>query len=139
MLQFYSSQCQQFFHTTLAQKVPMSYSVGSFLLQNKSRLYAGFCFVSQALCLRTNRPAGLLVKSPTDLRTNDAAQLLVWIARILSILEPKVQLRNYSSVEQIQDNLGSFLLQKQKPALCRFLFLRTCFRLRCKFFFTIHR
>ena len=39
-----------------------------------------------------------------DLRTDDTK--LVRIARKLSKLEPKVQLRNFPSVEQIQD--GSF-------------------------------
>ena len=39
-------------------------------------------------------------------------KLLVRIARILSKLEPKVLLRNYSSVEQIQDTptISSFLI-----------------------------
>ena len=50
-------------------------------------------------------------QSPADLRTDDATELLVRIARKLSKLEPKVLLRNFLSVEQNQENLGNFLMQ----------------------------
>ena len=51
-------------------------------------------------------------------------KVLVRIARTLSLLEPKVLKRNCSSVEQIQEDLGSFLLQKNEWHL-PFIFL--CF------------
>ena len=44
MLQFCSSQCQQFFHTTLAQKVPTSYSVGSFYIKKDWFIQSFFMF-----------------------------------------------------------------------------------------------
>ena len=53
------------------------------------------------------------------------------VARKLSKLEPKVLLRNFPSVKQIQDSLGSFLLPKNMTDLVSVyfneLFGRKCF------------
>ena len=48
-----------------------------------------------------------LVRVRADLRTDDTSESeLVRIARKLSVLEPKVQKRDFPSVEHIQDNLS---------------------------------
>ena len=52
--------------------------------------------------------ADVLSLRKQELQSNSFPQSEIRVARKLSRLEPKVLLRNFPSVKQIQDNLGSF-------------------------------
>ena len=91
--------------------MPGSIEVWHLLLPLWGKVGMGICLEDKKIGRYDNRkvsylPLINLVPSPTrgaNLRTDDAK--LVRIARKLSKLEPKVLLRNFPSVEQIQDKV----------------------------------
>ena len=93
-------------------RMPGSIEVWHLLLPLWGKVGMGICLEDKKIGRYDDKkvsylPLINLVPSPTrgaNLRTDDAK--LVRIARKLSKLEPKVLLRNFPSVEQIQDKVG---------------------------------